>query len=574
MSTAAAAAATATTTTTKTDEEAKVKLNEVTAAAIKENAIPVQNALNALEKLQRFCYIGALDEPVFKCCNSLDLNVENYVLDLQQLCEQVKAKELTDCLVSLLHHKNADYLPRRDEALLVLTVYLSTCEDECQRTVAREEFPLMVTKDADLLQLSKYARRVQKILQRNTPFNRTIRKAIIEWYKIQPVDRLLQMYFHNDCERNSHRDLMYHCHYTDEKFDEDVMAAIRLIFTPPNEVIAWPDYLQPLHVIKDYIVGVAQVRVATKAKDVVPIVKRLQIPFEQIPRPLLVDPVLIGMLLSKMSYEHLLQSWPRFHNSLQLHAPERRKFTELFYVESKLAAANVAPLRLLLQEVRMVKRKKYLRRGVMTIKPPTFMAKLYKYSFGKNKAIDCRFHITLNLEKCYRDKYLNGRWRAISYLDAIVALAFAYYKSESQVNVRMWYDKSGKLKTVPWTASMTCDQAKYYCFSQNIAKIKQTLTDVIDDAELDLDHVYDVFLVVVPCATRGNPQNNSNELCQRLNAYREKRNPNAKFIIISLRQTSGSMSYSKQLNEHILELCGMCEEMPKVINAFATGKFV
>ncbi|KAH8304749.1 hypothetical protein KR044_007842 [Drosophila immigrans] len=587
MSTATTSTTTTTTTTTTSTsnteaEEAKVNLNEVTAATLNATATtatataplaPLKNAENALQKLQRFCYIGALDEPVFSR-TSLDLIVEDYVLDLAKLCEQLKAKELTDLLIPLLHHKNADYLPRRDEALLVITVYLSTCKDERQRTIARGEFPMMVTRDTDLLLLSKYAKRAQCILDRKTPFNRTIRKAVIEWYKIQPIDRLLTMWFQNGCEWCTHRDLMFHCHYTDEKFDEDIMAALRLVFTPPNEVLDWPEFLLPLNLVKEYVLGVAKVRLATKPEDAIPIIKSLKIPFEHIPRHLMVEPVLINMLLAKMSFEQLLQSWPRFLNVFQVHPKDLRNYIDLFYGESKLAAANVAPLRLLLQEVRIVKRKKYFRKGVIHIKPPTFMVNLYKQSFGKNKAIDCRFHITLNLEKCYIDKYLNGRWRPIRYLDAVVALAFAYYKSESQVNVRMWHDKSGELKALPWNASMTSDDAKYCCETQKIVKIKQTLTDVIDDAELDIDRVYDVFLVIVPSATRGNPQNNSNELFRRLNEYREKRNPNAKFIIISLRQTAGSMAYSKERKEHILELCGLCEHMPQVINAFATGKFV
>ncbi|XP_034487175.1 uncharacterized protein LOC117791501 [Drosophila innubila] len=529
--------------------------------------------LSVAEKLRRFCYIGTFDVPIF-AATTLDLTVESHFPVLLELCAQISQRELIECLSSVLAAGNAEQLPRRDEALLVLAVYLSSCTDDKERNSARGHFVMLVTSGKDLLLFIKFVKRVQSLMKRKTPFSRTIRKAVIDWYKLQPLERLLEMWSMSDCEYCTHRDLLFHCHYTSEKFDMDILAALRLIFTPPKEVILWPDHLDPLINLKEFILGIAKVRLAQKPEEALPIVQQLHLGFQHVPRILMSDPQLLNILLPKMSYDQLLETWQKFLNVFKVHRDDQRKYTELFFDESKLRDANVTPIRLLIQESRLIKRKRLVTRGVVPTVHSTFMLNLYKRCFGLNKPIGLRLHITINLEKCYIGKYLNGRWRSVKYLDAVLALAFGYYKSESQVNVRIWYDKSGRLKPLPWTPTMTVDEAKSCCEMQQIVKIKQTLTDVIDNALNDAANTFDAFLVLVPSATRGNPNNNSDELFRRLNEYRQTRNPNAKFIIMSLRENHGSMTYSKERKENILELCGISDQMPRLINAFANGKFV
>lgn len=55
--------------------------------------------------------------------------------------------------------------------------------------------------------------------------------------------------------------------------------------------------------------------------------------------------------------------------------------------------------------------------------------------------------------------------------------------------------------------------------------------------------------------------------------YNIKSPPICRLIIMSLRQHHGSMSYSNVRNENILELCSITEQTPRLINAFAQGKF-
>lgn len=527
--------------------------------------------LSAADKLRRFCYIGTFDVPIF-VSPTLDLIVDGNLPALLELCSQVSHKELIECLSDTLNAANAEKLPRRDEALLVLAAYLLSCSDEKDRTSTRGYFAILVTSGKDLMTFIKHVKRVQSVMKRRTPFNRTIRKAVIDWYKLQSLERLLELWAESDNGFSSHRDLLYNCHYTSEKFDVDILSALRLIFTQSKEVLMWPDYLDPLIKFKDLILGIAKIRLAKKSEEALPIIQQLGLSFQHVPRILMTDPMVVNVLLPNMTYDQLLLTCQKFLKSSTVHRNDQRNYIELLFDEPKLRNANVDPIRMLMQDGLQIKRA--VKRSINNAVQPTSMVNLYKRSFGLNKSIGLRLHITINLEKCYIGKCLNGRWRSIKYLDAVLAVAFGYYKSDSQVNVQIWYDRSGQLKTLPWTQTMTVDEAKSCCLLQNVVKIKQTLTDVIDNAVNDANNTYDAFLVLVPSATRGNPKNKSDELYRRLNEYRQTRNPNAKFIIMSLRKNHGSMAYSKERKENILELCGISDQMPRVINAFAHGKFV
>ncbi|KAH8416577.1 hypothetical protein KR222_010134, partial [Zaprionus bogoriensis] len=566
----------------------------------------------AAEKLRRFCYLGAIEEPVYTP-TTFDLTVECHFAALRDLCAEVSETELVSCLSSLLDAGNAEHLPRRDEALLVLAIDLSTRSNEKQRNYVRANFGRCVSDDKDLFVLTRFVRSVQKLMERKTPFSRTVRKAILEWYSAQPLDRLLHMWSNHECDLAMHRDLLQRCHYSSAKLDAEVLAVLRLLSTPNRELVKWPEYLNPVLKCRDNILGIVKLRLAQTAAVALPIVKQLALSFEHVPRNMMHDPELVNVLLPSMSYEQLLQTWPSFLGLYKPYRGGQSDYTQLFFEESKLRDANVQPIRLLLQQTRLQKHRrvvsamrhdKYsamynalapqISKGVVTAAPPCFMHELYKRSFGLNKPLGVRLHITLNVELCYLAKSLTGRWRSVQYLDAVVALAFGYFRSDAQVNVQYWHDKSGQLKRLPWTHEMTADEAKSCCESQKashtlcrspnwtlshislalqVAKIKQTLTDVIESALKDAASTYDLFLVIVPCGTRGNPKNNSDELCRRLDEYRQKRNANAKFILLSLRQHHASMAYSKQRNEHMLELCSISEQTPRLIAAFAHDKF-
>lgn len=58
--------------------------------------------------------------------------------------------------------------------------------------------------------------------------------------------------------------------------------------------------------------------------------------------------------------------------------------------------------------------------------------------------------------------------------------------------------------------------------------MRQSLNEILFRALLDMQNTFDVFLVLVPGAARGNPENNSKCLAALMDKYREKRNSNAK----------------------------------------------
>ncbi|XP_043658620.1 uncharacterized protein LOC122623489 [Drosophila teissieri] len=521
----------------------------------------------AIEKLRRFCFIGSTDDPVY-ATPALDLAVENNFASLKELCAQVSEVEMAECLASVLGSgPNAEHLPRPDEPLLILAVFLTTCDDEKERKLVRNRFADLITSDLDLLLFVQLVKRVQKVLERKTPFNRTVRKAVLEWYGNQSLDRLLHMWSVGDGNRwPSHRDLLHRCHYRDANFQPEIIAALRLLSSSPKELSQWPDFLTPLNSFRDIIEGVVKLRLLTDPGQALPIVKKLSLSWEHVPLQLLHDPGLAKFLIPRMSYDQLLQSWPRLS---RLHH-QVRPFAEQLLDEKKLRSGNVPPVRLLLEDMRLRKPKKVY---PTLVQKASFLHSVYEISFGQNKALGRRLHITLNLEKTYLGKYLSGRCRSLKYLDALVALAFGYFRSDPKVTVEFWHDRSGQLKTLPWTKEMTVSEATACCENQKVGKVRQSLNRILDRALLDEQNTFDVFLVLVPGAARGNPENNSKSLAALMDKYREKRSSNAKFIVVSLRQHQRSMMYSGGRNENLLELCSLDKHTPRLINAFVRRKF-
>lgn len=310
-----------------------------------------------MDRIRRFCYLGTIDMPVYTPM-IFDLTVECHIAELRVLCGEVNATELVECLSSVLDTGNAEYLPRRDEALLVLAIDLSTRSDEKQRNFVRAQFPRLVSCDKDLFLFSKFVKRVQKLLERKTPFSRTVRKAILEWYSTQSLDRLLHMWSAHECNLAMHRELLQRCHYSSCKYDAEIKAALRLLTVPSKELIKWPEYLNPLLKCKENILGIAKLRLVQTSCAALAIVKQLSLCYEHVPRHMMSDAQLVNELLPNMSYEQLLQTWPTFLNLYKPYRGGQCNYTELFFDESKLRSANVQPIRLLLQETRQHKHKK------------------------------------------------------------------------------------------------------------------------------------------------------------------------------------------------------------------------
>ncbi|KAH8373229.1 hypothetical protein KR009_007577, partial [Drosophila setifemur] len=549
--------------------------------------------LPATDKLRRFCFTGYTEAPVY-ARPTLDVAIESSFAALFDLCEQVDGTELVECLSSVLAGgQKATHLPRVDESLLILAVFLSTHGDEKHRKVVRNQFPDLVADEKQLLLFVKLVKRLQKMAGRKTPFNRTVRKAILDWYGKQPLDRLLHIWsVGNESQWSSHRDLLHHCHYRNEDFRPEIMAALRLLSSHARELSSWPSFLHPLASFRGIIEGVVKMRLLEEPSEALSVVKSLSLSCDHVPVNLLSDLGLARLLLPQMTYDQLLQSWPR----LSRHPPQMRLLLDLLMDEKRLKTANLPPVRLLLEDMRLRKPRKVTipLKGPNLPRKPSHLHSVYEASFGLNQAIGRRMHITLNLEKCYMGKFLTGRCRSLKYLDALVALAFGYFRSDPKVTVQFWHDRSGQLKTLPWTKEMSLAQATECCKNQEVnqariegsqlplpnansqlqvLKIKQSLTGILDRALEDTANTYDVFLVLVPGAARGNPGNSSKSLAALMDEYREKRSTNAKFIVVSLRQHHASMKYADGRNENLLELCSLDEHTPVLINAFAHRKF-
>jgi len=56
----------------------------------------------------------------------------------------------------------------------------------------------------------------------------------------------------------------------------------------------------------------------------------------------------------------------------------------------------------------------------------------------------------------------------LKYIDGLVAMAFGYFRSDPKVTVQFWHDRSGQLKTLPWTKEMTVAEATSCCVDQKV----------------------------------------------------------------------------------------------------------
>ncbi|XP_026847166.1 uncharacterized protein LOC6599319 isoform X2 [Drosophila persimilis] len=526
--------------------------------------------ITAIDKLRRFCYIGNTEVAVYLFSSNEKVTKEKFT-ELLVLCAEIGAQQLADCLVDVLIN-NDDYLPRRDEALFVLAVYLSTCTNTLERALLRKYFPRLVRRDTELFMFTQFVKQVQILQGRKTPFSRTIRKAVMEWYQDKSSAVLLQMWAKNEKICSFHKDLLRRCHYMNVEMIPEIKATLRLLSTPTKELGSWPEFLNPLVECKKQIESIIKLRKTKTAQEALPVLKELSLTYDQVPDHLRSDPALAEFLIPMISYEQLLKTSPRV---LRLSKRKAKvsyiKYQEQLLNQTKMKAANIAPLRILLETMRLHKHKGET--SAISPKRPNFLYNVYAASFGHNKALGKRLHITLNLEKLYLGKCLNGRHRSINYLDALVALAFGFYKTDTNNSkVNYWSDRTGKLKALPWTKEMTVVEATECCKTQLVQKTKQVLAEVMISA-LEDKNTYDVFLIVVPGATRGNPNNSANRLAALLEKYSEERKCNAKLIIVSLRQSHKSMEYSTVLKQNVLELCGVSEYTPQIINAFASAKF-
>lgn len=319
--------------------------------------LPQTVAPSASDKLRRFCYLGRIKQPVY-APTTFDLTVEVHFEELRELCGEVNETELIECLKDVLDASNDQYLPRHDEAILILAVYLSTCKDEKQRKLVREYFPALVRTSQKLFLFVKFVKQVQKLLDRKTPFSRTVRKAVLEWYGIQALDKLLHMWSLSDCDSAQHRELLQRCHYMSAKFDAEKMAALRVISAPIKELINWPDYLDPIAHCKEVIQGVANLRLNPNAEVALPLIQKMSFSYEHLPRRVVCDLKVINLLIAKMTYDQMLQTWPTFLKFNRSNRQAQTCYTQRFFDPSELRAANVEPLRLLLQEARGFSRTK------------------------------------------------------------------------------------------------------------------------------------------------------------------------------------------------------------------------
>ncbi|SPP86307.1 uncharacterized protein LOC117588580 isoform X2 [Drosophila guanche] len=517
--------------------------------------------ITSLESLTRFFYIRETKQAVYT--GSGTSFSETTYNDLRDLCDQVQAQQLADCLEKALIN-NDECLPRPDEALLVLAVFLSTCTNATERILMRNCVPRLVRTDTELFIFMELAEKLQKIQMYKTPFSRTVRKAVIAWYKERSLDELLRMWAKGEQICSLHNNLLRRVHYKPERMTIEYKATLQLLSTPTKNLVTWPGFLNPLIGSKKIIEGIVKLRSTTNARVAVTIVNELSLTYDQVPERFRIDPTLAVHLIPTLSYEHIFKISPRVLRCYRRAARNAYdNYEHQLFDKTKMEAANIAPLYIYMKILRLESNSRL--RNVF--------CDLYEASFGHNKALGKRLNISVCIDKIYIRKYLKGRNPSSNYLDALVAIAFGYFKTDPDGSkVSYWCDRTGQLKDLKWTKNMTLIEATGRCQTLEVQKSKMDFSQIFLNASEDPED-YDIFLIVVPKATRGNPNNKSAKIASLLAGYRLTRQPKSKIIIISLLASKKSMSYSVDTCEHILELCGISEQMPQIINAFLAEKF-
>ncbi|XP_041452022.1 uncharacterized protein LOC121405419 [Drosophila obscura] len=184
----------------------------------------------------------------------------------------------------------------------------------------------------------------------------------------------------------SHKNLLHICHYRDVELIPEIKATLELFCTPTRQLGSWPEFLNPLIGSKKIIEGIVKLRKAINALEALPILKELSLTYEQAPENFRADPVLAEYLIPTISYEQLLKTSPRV---LRLCKPTQRasynKYEELMPDKTNMEAANIDPLRILLETMRLNKNN----REMIAVKRnrPNFLFNVYASSFGHNKAL-------------------------------------------------------------------------------------------------------------------------------------------------------------------------------------------
>ncbi|XP_017476093.1 PREDICTED: 60 kDa SS-A/Ro ribonucleoprotein [Rhagoletis zephyria] len=555
--------------------------------------------LDAKAKLQRYCYLGGF-EPVYVHLRG-SVDVHKYLPQLQVLCQALDDVSMVMILKQALQETT---LVRRDESLFVYAVYLASDIEIKRKTSLRKAFPALIRNDEDLFLFCKYATLIRRE-QNHKGFTNTTRKAITSWYENQSPDEIRQMWLtHRGAHGFTHKSLIKLCHINDETIGAAGVVTpffktcTELLKASESSETAIENHVDVTNRAEDEkkatkataaevektksntemfptaVLSVSKLRTTKNKAEALKIIRKFKLRYNQVPGHLLRFAPIMETLIPTMSYIQLLKSWRNLARYNHFDNPKIMKLCQTLFENKKLLRKdNIHPIVFLMQMRDLGLRDdiaKVAPKRIESLKMP-LLKQLYEQSFGNNQSTGLRMHITINIQKNYRKKPLKNH-KKLGFLEAAITLALGYYKKEKEVDVFYWVDDKLTLGQLPWEREISVEDALGFCDIFDITKTNQRLITPILRA-MERKQTYDVFLVIVPTAGRGNPKQTSEFLCKFLDKYREKRNPKAKYVILDLLKFRKSMRYSDTRNENILEICGLDEHTTNIINNFALNHF-
>ncbi|XP_037936290.1 60 kDa SS-A/Ro ribonucleoprotein [Teleopsis dalmanni] len=513
---------------------------------------------------RRFCYLGSF-EAVCVHKRNKDVEVELYYPKLKEICEKLNDKIVLQILKSVLVGKK---LVRRDEPLFAFATYLSSEVDIKWKTTLRTSIAELITADEDLFTFVKYSFLIQKLNGRKI-FSTTHRKAIAFWYRQQTQESLNNMWFHHRKYCGfTHSVLIKLCNVTDDEF-----RSYKIFFKSSADINKETADSDNQVLYPENIMLMAKLRTTRNPEEAAEIIQKANFSYENIPSTFLQHTEVLQVLLKSMPYIELIKCLATLiRNKDVKYKPSIKICKELLENKKLIHQYDIHPIMLLIE----LDKSGFLKdvdkeESKIDFIKTDFIKTIYRKSFGANQATGLRIHITISLNKLNRSRKILYLKNLTEY-DAAIAIAFGFFKTEHNVDVCYYGENALQLETLRWTKDMNIEDATKFCRKINRIKVKQPLIAPITHA-LQAKNTYDLFLVIVPTGALSNPKNKSDFLMSRLNAYRQKRNERAKYVLLDLHKRKKSMQYSETHVENILEICGVNMHSVDVINNFALNRF-
>ncbi|XP_055382429.1 RNA-binding protein RO60 [Condylostylus longicornis] len=531
--------------------------------------------MNSEAAIERFCYLGNL-KPIY-IAKKIKIDCENSS-EYFKLVETIDVDQFLKIIRTCLERGT---LPRKDELWYIYAIYMCSSTKQDNKKLAGSEFANLASTAEDLFIFAYYAKQLREN-DNKKGFSNSVRRAIANWYEKQEIYK-----FTDSVSKNvglygfTHRDLISLCHVNTKENGLDEI--LDYVFKPKKAKLHNEN-----ESLSEYQKAFVDIQTFKKSGDNT-LMKRLidekKLDFENFPSSQRNKIENWELILPTMSYHQLLDN---LFFLVEKQFFENAKFSKLFMEiigkRDAIRKENIHPIILLNLKNRLVKQTRYSESVKQNyhskttqssdLKPNqklnTKLSEIFDNSFDNYHGPPVRTMVAINIaEKFKRQSVISQK--QVNCFEAAVTLALSFYKNNQPSSVYAF--SSARMKKIDWKKNWNFTQASEYCTPFVTQKVVQRLMLPLDEALGLKNDVFDLILIVVGSATFGNSNGKPDQLIERLQQYRKKKNDKTKVIVINLRRFRPSMEHENLKSDGILEICGINENTLKIINAFALNHF-